>query len=187
MAVLLAVVHALMSLGYVAAPASASQATATVTRSWLLPEWHARWRLFAPEPHAGYVEARVRVEGPRGTVTSRWIDLTAQESRTTQGRIFLSHAELNQLPTALPRFRAARDPEQRQRMQRYLSRVLVSRLAGHVPQGRITKVQARVIVPDWTRSPWQPALHGGERMRFVREASQWLEVQAEDQDVKGQS
>ncbi|WP_157839215.1 DUF5819 family protein [Streptomyces flavidovirens] len=160
----------------------------------MLPEFEQGWRLYAPDPGMSreLVQARVRVAGVRGTVTSRWIDVTALHRKAVRGRLFLGHAELERMNAAVDLYDGFTGPAGRPQgwqgrwAQRHLCRALLPWLAPYAPPGRITQMQVRMLTSHLPAPPWQTASHdrGGRRaVPAVREVSRWLTVRPEDRKV----
>ncbi|MEV0317425.1 DUF5819 family protein [Streptomyces sp. NPDC050658] len=134
---------------------------------WVYPEFEQNWKLFAPNPMQQNiaVQARAEIRGADGTTrTTRWHDLSAQDSAAIDGNLLPSHTQQNELRRAWDFYLGSHDAQNRpsglrgQLSERYIHRIALLRVDRAESPGKgetIERVQLRsrttnVPAPEWS-------------------------------------
>ncbi|WP_424212850.1 DUF5819 family protein [Streptomyces sp. BI20] len=168
---------ALAHLGFVflhVAPANTlGKRNGAMVDAWIYPEFEQNWKLFAPNPlqQNVAVEARAQLRAPGGeTITSDWLDLTAQDIADLRGNPFPSHTTQNELRRAWDFFTGSHGEDDRPQGERgelaelYLQRIAVNRLLAAHPDADVLRVQLRsatraVPAPSWSEERTDTQTH----------------------------
>ncbi|MEV1052259.1 DUF5819 family protein [Streptomyces sp. NPDC049887] len=132
---------------------------------WVYPEFEQNWKLFAPNPLQQNIAVQVRAEvaGPDGSRrTSDWIDLSAEDGEAIRGNLLPSHVHQNELRRGWDFYGNSHTDDNKpnglrgQLSERYVRRIVMTRLDGHDLGGRVERIQLRsatrsVKAPLWSR------------------------------------
>ncbi|MEV0113422.1 DUF5819 family protein [Streptomyces sp. NPDC050844] len=160
-------VHVAMLFLHVAPANTMTKQHGEVVDDWIYPEFEQNWKLFAPNPMQQNiaVQARAEIRTEAGTTrTTRWYDLSAQDSAAIDGNLLPSHTQQNELRRAWDFYVGSHDAQNRpsglrgQLAERYLHRIALLRVDRAEPIGKgdaIERVQVRsrttnVPAPEWS-------------------------------------
>jgi hypothetical protein len=132
---------------------------------WIYPEFEQNWKLFAPNPLQQNIAVQVRAEitGRDGSRrTSDWIDLSAEDGEAIRGNLLPSHVHQNELRRGWDFYANSHTDGNKpnglrgQLSERYIRRIVMTRLENHDLGGRVERIQLRsstrsVKAPLWSR------------------------------------
>ncbi|MGW6284381.1 DUF5819 family protein [Streptomyces sp. NPDC055107] len=129
---------------------------------WILPEFEQNWKLFAPNPLQQNVAVHVRAEvvGTDGRRTTRWMNLTYEDSEGIRGNFFPSHVDQNELRRGWDFYVNSHDSENRpigtrgDLSERYVRRIAMLRLSERDYGGTIERIQLRSATSSIAPPPW---------------------------------
>lgn len=132
---------------------------------WVYPEFEQNWKLFAPNPLQQNIAVQVRAEiagRDGGRRTSDWVDLSAGDGEAIRGNLLPSHVHQNELRRAWDFYSNSHTDDNKpnglrgQLSERYVRRIVMTRLEQHDLGGRVERIQLRsatrsVKAPLWSR------------------------------------
>ncbi|MER5742899.1 MULTISPECIES: DUF5819 family protein [unclassified Streptomyces] len=129
---------------------------------WVYPEFEQNWKLFAPNPLQQNIAVHVRAEiaGRDGVRTTRWMSLSAEDSKAIRGNPLPSHVNQNELRRGWDFYLNSHDNEDRpnglrgELSERYIRRIVMLRLDGHDYGGPVRRIQVRSETRSVPAPPW---------------------------------
>ncbi|MFH9264293.1 DUF5819 family protein [Streptomyces sp. NPDC017546] len=129
---------------------------------WIYPEFEQNWKLFAPNPLQQNIAVHVRAEvaGADGRRTTRWMNLTYEDSKGIRGSLFPSHVDQNELRRGWDFYVNSHDSENRPNGLRgdlsesYVRRIAMLRLSERDYGGTIERIQLRSATSSIAPPPW---------------------------------
>ncbi|MHC5702888.1 DUF5819 family protein [Streptomyces tirandamycinicus] len=160
-----ACVHVAMVFLHVAPSNTVTKQHGKGVDEWVYPEFEQNWKLFAPNPLQQNiaVQARAELTGRDGTRrTSDWIDLSAEDGEAIRGNLLPSHVHQNELRRGWDFYVNSHTDDNKpnglrgQLSERYVRRIVMTRLDRHDLGGRVERIQLRsatrsVKAPVWSR------------------------------------
>nr|WP_106978723.1 MULTISPECIES: DUF5819 family protein [Streptomyces] len=159
---LLACAHVAMVFLHVAPSNTLTKQHGKTIDDWIYPEFEQNWKLFAPNPLQQNVAVHVRAEvaGEDGRRTTRWMNLTHEDTQGIRGNLFPSHVDQNELRRGWDFYVNSHDSDNRpngmrgELSERYVRRIAMLRLSERDYGGTIERIQLRSATSSVAPPPW---------------------------------